>query len=106
MSTSVHRCAYGAPTKSRSFPGGAAGCRRGRETYPSPAPSDGVTDPVDPPKADPLDVAGEASVSPRPYADLVTGVMEARDCAKPVAEDWVDEHGREAAERLLLARWA
>ncbi|QZY00259.1 hypothetical protein [Halobaculum rubrum] len=64
-----------------------------------------MTDPVDPPKTDPLDVDDEATVSPRPYADLVAGVMEARGCAKPAAEDWVDEQGREAAERFLLARW-
>lgn len=65
-----------------------------------------MSDPVDPPKTDPLDVDGDARVSPRPYADLVCGVMEARGCAKPDAEDWVDERGREAAERFLLARWA
>ncbi|QZP37156.1 hypothetical protein [Halobaculum magnesiiphilum] len=65
-----------------------------------------MADPVDPPRTDPLDVDDDASVSPRPYADLVHGVMEARGCSKPDAEDWVDEHGREASERFLLARWA
>ncbi|MFC6787460.1 hypothetical protein ACFQFH_16840 [Halobaculum halobium] len=65
-----------------------------------------MADPVDPPKTDPLDVDDDPAVSPRPYADLVTGVMEARDCSKPLAENWVDERGREAAERFLLARWA
>lgn len=65
-----------------------------------------MPDPVDPPKTDPLDVDDDAAVSPRPYADLVHGVMEARGCSKPDAEAWVDEHGRNAAERFLLARWA
>ncbi|MFC7097918.1 hypothetical protein [Halobaculum marinum] len=65
-----------------------------------------MPDPVDPPKSDPLDVDDDADVMPRPYADLVHGVMEARGCSKPDAEAWVDEQGREAAERFLLARWA
>ncbi|WP_277553788.1 hypothetical protein [Halobaculum limi] len=64
-----------------------------------------MPDPVDPPKTDPLDVDDDAPVNPRPYDDLVTGVMEARGCSKSAAETWVDDHGREAAERFLLARW-
>ena len=64
-----------------------------------------MADPVDPPKADPLDVDEESPVDPRPYEDLVHGVMEARGCPKPDAEAWVAEHGPEAAERFLLARW-
>lgn len=65
-----------------------------------------MSDPVDPPKTDPLDVDDDEQVQPRPYEDLVRGVMEARGCPKSDAERWVDEHGREHAERFLLARWA
>jgi len=65
-----------------------------------------VTDPVDPPKTDPLGIDDDDAVSPRPDADLVRGVMEARDSSKSDAEAWVDERGREATERFLLARWA
>jgi hypothetical protein len=59
---------------------------------------------VPPPKADPLDEpAGD--VTPRRYPALVARLMEARDCGKPAAETWIADHGRDAAEKRIRARW-
>ena len=59
---------------------------------------------VPPPSVDELDVSDE-DVTPRPHADLVADVMEARSCSRPDAEDWIKRTGREDAERFVLARW-
>jgi hypothetical protein len=55
------------------------------------------------PKADPLDEPD--AVVPRPHGDLVADLMEARDCDKAAAEDWIAAHGADAAERVIRARW-
>lgn len=62
---------------------------------------------IPPPKTDELaapDIDRD-SVQPRAYADLVVGIMEAKDLAKPAAEQWVDEHGRVDAEVAIQRRW-
>ncbi|GGO03768.1 hypothetical protein [Haloarcula pellucida] len=62
--------------------------------------------PIDPPKTDEMWMDGDVDVQPRSYKDLVVGIMEARDCSKPDAERFVDDRGREHAERVLLDRWS
>jgi hypothetical protein len=51
-------------------------------------------------------LVAETPVTPRPHSQLVAAIMEARDCAKPAAEAFIDEHGREHAERVVRARWS
>jgi hypothetical protein len=63
-----------------------------------------MPDPVPPPAADSRHVPA-ADVQPQPDRELVYGLMEARDCSKPAAERYLDEHGADHCERLLRARW-
>ncbi|MFA1612067.1 hypothetical protein [Halobellus rubicundus] len=65
-----------------------------------------MPNPVDPPKADPLDVDDDdVAIEPRSYEELLAPVMELRDCSRPKAGDYIDTHGREQVERELQARW-
>jgi len=57
------------------------------------------------PKVDPLDV-DDVPVTPRPLGDLVAGVMEMRDCARPAAKRYVETTGPDRVECELRARWS
>lgn len=61
---------------------------------------------VPPPKTDERWLDDDRDVQPRDYDDLVAGIMECRGCSRPAAEQFVDDRGREHAERVLLDRWS
>jgi len=60
------------------------------------------SDCVEPPRHG---LVADDAVEPRPDARLVPAVMEARNCSKPAAEAFIDDHGRQQAERVVRARW-
>ena len=57
---------------------------------------------VPPPKHGLVD---RADVQPREHSQLVAAIMEARDCSKPEAEQYVKDYGSCHAERVVRARW-
>jgi hypothetical protein len=57
------------------------------------------------PKVDPLAVRDDPA-TPRALPDLVAGVMELRDCARPAAKRYIERVGPERAENELRARWS
>lgn len=50
-------------------------------------------------------LAPETAVTPRPHAQLVAAIMEARDCQRPAAEDYIEREGAGQAERTVRSRW-
>jgi len=59
---------------------------------------------VPPPKVDAAWTPDD-DVEPRDRERLLYALMEARDCAYPDAEAYLDEHGAEHCERLVRQRW-